>query len=448
MQELIKLISSDNSLVQSWVFLCLGAIAFAEISVLSLSGRETPSTIALARNPVKPRLNRDPLQWQNILTTSIRRAGVPAVCRAATHTAYILLLSQRISALPASLQLLDRGHILVELENFTRDMDVQGPAFAYDSVCLFVSQCLRIANQDVRLSRKHLEDKALSWLLETWNSGKRSESSLYLIQDLTYLLETVCGFTVTSNLSYQTILPRCLITDVLTQQKQTYAIRDFLLNATLPPSASSASGLSKVPEFTGNGSDMNTANPREKRISSFLGRFLESQITEMETTSHTRINAMQQSIETAVVAFLYQALLLGNNVQSDSHVLQSAARILTMCTPSLLQRKWVTSEAWSLLERLGPLVAYVGADNDHVPWTVILPPCEGSGIKKEALKNILSLPSKSIKRTNPSTLVQKFLWQKSEVRPKYLTTPSLTSFLRFSRPRMRSRPFWTPFGQC
>jgi serine-protein kinase ATM len=76
--------------------------------------------------------------------------------------------------------LLTSHHVLLEIETFAKDMDVQGPAYPYDSVCMFLSQCLSIASQDVWLYRMQPEDKVLSWLIDHWKiSGTERTKSLF-----------------------------------------------------------------------------------------------------------------------------------------------------------------------------------------------------------------------------------------------------------------------------
>ena len=106
LSHLPQLVSCEDALIQSWAFLCLAAIAESQVSSEALPTSQ--STIAT------------PQTWDPIWTHAIRRADVPAVSKSACHVAYILLLHAK--------RLLTSQRVLLEIEAFAKDMDVQrGP---------------------------------------------------------------------------------------------------------------------------------------------------------------------------------------------------------------------------------------------------------------------------------------------------------------------------------
>ena len=67
-------------------------------------------------------------------------------------------------------------------------MDVQVHAYyPYDSVCMFLTQCLSIASHGVRLYWIQLEDNVLSWLIDSWSGTERAKSLFTWCQEHLYL---------------------------------------------------------------------------------------------------------------------------------------------------------------------------------------------------------------------------------------------------------------------
>ena len=223
MSTLLQFLTFDDAVVQSWTFLCLSAIADRQMSLGQPAAQEF----------------NGPSTWDPIWTHAMRRAVVPIVCRAACHVAYTLLYHAK--------HLLNSQRVLVEIETFAKDLDVQGPPFPYDSVCVFMALCLQVAVQDMRLYRMHLEEKVLSWLVDSWSlgvtriargtslDGIRIKLTHPTVADMVTLLESICGLSKRSSLICRAILPECAIVQEMQDEHRTAIIRGFLLHARLPP---------------------------------------------------------------------------------------------------------------------------------------------------------------------------------------------------------------------
>ncbi|KAJ7247652.1 hypothetical protein B0H12DRAFT_1124902 [Mycena haematopus] len=379
---LIHFISFDDPLVQSWSFMCFAAIAHAD----------THSRVVSAA-PVA----RD---WDTIWTHAIRRTNVPSVSRGACHAAYVLLLHSH-SHFPASSRLtLTPQRVLLEIESFAKNIDVQGPPSPHDSVCAFLSQTLRVASQDARLYRMQFEEKALSWVVDCWTVRDTGNSPLHMVKDVMLLLETICGLSKRSDLFCRFLLPECLIVETLVEQGKTKVVRDYLLTATLPefrkvdPPHSSTTPDPTTVEDRRMSDEPVEARPRERKISGFLLKSLEALASDLESlassAAHPSAEKSRISLDWVVVTLSFESVLSLNGTRPNRRVIQAACKLMLSVVPLLKDSRWTHSEKAMILLALEPLTATWEPEDDGVFSTALLPPDVGSGIKAETLQSLLS----------------------------------------------------------
>ncbi|PPQ98246.1 hypothetical protein CVT26_003417 [Gymnopilus dilepis] len=420
---LLQYVASDDSAVQSWVFLNLAAIAFAEKSQADHS-----------RNHVMVSI-----EWESIWTHSIRRANVPAVSRAACHAGHSLLVSIYSAAQNRDSPLAPH-RVLMEIETLMKDIDVQGPPFPFDSVCIFLSKCLAIASQDVRLYRMRLEDKALGWLIDTWkvSANNKMKMTPYMVQDILLLLETICAWTKRVNFLIRPLLPSSSIVDCLMEETRVKIIEDYVLYAKLQSFDDS------VDTFSGNLANQTPQNAdkiakiqllapkgRERKISAFLLRALEflTNIWDSSTVG-TRPTAemVRESLDLAIAALAFESLLAINGVSSNRQVVQGAARLISSLSCLLTDPKWTTSERLLVVDALEVLIDDEIREQDDVFRHALSAPGHGSGIKEHILKKLLSSTGKEPRGTESSRLeFLRCIWQNSEMHD---TLAAVTKALR------------------
>lgn len=122
MSILLQCIAHDDSMTRSWAFLCCAAVAHADGDDHALSSSQSPS---LSDTPHSP---RDSTTWDTIWTHAVRRANDPSVCRVACHAAHALLLYLNATPNQSIRTPLASHRVLAEIENFAKDLDVQGPS--------------------------------------------------------------------------------------------------------------------------------------------------------------------------------------------------------------------------------------------------------------------------------------------------------------------------------
>ena len=387
----IPLVSFEDATIQSWALLCLAAVAHAESERVGYKAESASSDLAST--------------WDTIWTHAMRRTNVPAVSRAACHAAHVMLVH--------SGQLLSAHRVLQEIESFVKDLDVQGPGYPYDSVCDFMVLCLRIAGQDVRLYRMQMEEKVLSWLVESWRVGSERRTSMPLttVANIHALLEGIISSSRRVWLYHETILPHSVVVDALLDETQARVIRNFQLYARLPPYHRSASPATPSPStlttprgpevsiLFGDSTDLATPRGRERRISAFLLKSLEeaSSILASRDAGYGSPTAerVRSSLDLVASTLLFEGSLLMNGTQSNRRVLQAACKLLGAVNPMLTDVRWSPDERRLILDGLDPLIRAEEPNSQFAEWHTLVPPSERTGIKSQVLKELLSSSTRS-----------------------------------------------------
>lgn len=418
LDTLLQYVAVEDNTVQTWVFLNFAAIANAEAS----------------RNPSKSTddyYTLDTAMWDSIWAHAVRRANAPVICRAACHAGHALLKSFYSLGSKSSQVLLTSSRVLLDIETFTRDMDVQGPTYPFDAVCIFLSHCLTIASQDSRLHRLHLEDTVLSWFIDSWKLSRiRSKMAPYTTADILSLLQTICGLSKRVDIQYRPMLPKSKIVDSIVQENKTKIIRDFILYAEVPtfhrsshsPHARLASAQGAVHKHAAaNESEkiLVMARGKERRISAFFLKALESLIIEWEgpkdPINHNTAEMTRQSLDFAISAVVYESMLALNGIISNRMVLQNASRAIQLITQSLNNPNWTATETLLVAQCLELLTQEEEAFQDDSYRQALSPPGADSGIKEQTLQRVLSeLNSAQIQDDNNFHLLR-LVWQNSEV---------------------------------
>ncbi|KZP09916.1 hypothetical protein FIBSPDRAFT_922456 [Athelia psychrophila] len=388
MVTLQQFVSFDDPVVQSWAFLCFAAIAYADDAASRC---------------------RDASVWDPIWTHAMRRANVPTVCRAACHAAHVLLSHWHSSSTSqtAHTRLLTSQLVLMEIEAFAKDMEVQGPSFPYDSVCVFLVECLRVSSKDVRLYKMQLEEKVIGWLIDCWSirdagavvAGDQSRMPPHTVRDVLALMESACGVSKRSDLVCELGLPECFIVGTVVDDQQTHVIRNFLLHATLPSfhrstkDASDDPALDRLPQPLAGESDLAPPRVRERRLSTFLLKSLEALISDWETISGTNAQPAgekgRRSLDFAVLALSFEGMLVLNGTKATRRVVQASFKLLGLVIPMLTKRTWTAHEISLVIKGLDPLFCDEESD-DRVEWVALVPPNKGTGIQTRRLQDLQS----------------------------------------------------------
>jgi ataxia telangiectasia mutated family protein len=418
--SLLQLVGSEDTPIQIWTLLCLAAVVYAERFLAKVKDVTLSSQLLESQSQA----GFETGIWDSIWTHSIRRVNSPPTCRAASHTAYTLIY-QAVGSLTISLP---SQRILSEIEILSSDLEVQGPAYPYDSVCNFLAQCVNLAGQDARLYRIHLEDKVVGWIVDHWKvtATAKIRSMPPTLQDGVNLLEAICGFSRRSYLVSRGPLPSCDVVTALQREVSEARVRDFLLSAQLPVPLSrspvkiqDASTPPTAEVYVGtNTQDLSQPQARERKISAFFLRSIELLTSEWEGVVENHINvtadAAQQSLEHALTSLIFESLLVYNGVASNRHLIQASAKLISIILPLLNSSTWNYVEKATVLSALEPLILLDNMDNSK--WEVVLPPGTSSGIKRRILNEIMDKsedPTKQLKVARTNLL--RILWRMPDV---------------------------------
>ncbi|KAJ3839321.1 hypothetical protein F5878DRAFT_130270 [Lentinula raphanica] len=445
-RALLDHVSSDDGTVQSWAFICLAAVAYADYnandSAIS-SGNPHPNNSASGlTGPIHNVVPRESSTWDTVWTHAIRRASSPQVCRAACHAASVLLAYANTNSAQRSLvrSPLTSQRVLSEIESLAKDLDVQGPTSPYDSVCAFLSSCLKVANQDVRLYRMQFEEKVLTWLIDSWKPAHigAPEAPMYLVSDVMTLLETICSSSQRSLLVCRTMLPQCLIAETVIEEQQSSVIRAYLLDAKLPSvelntSQRQFSASNKGPLDYGDidstsvvlsETDLVQPRGRERKLSAFFLKALEAIISTLQDLSglatSPKANVFAKALDLAVLSLSFESVLVLNGIQCNKRVMQAACKVIASIVKLVDRPQWTMEEKGLILLALEPLVCIVEETYDDTPWIALLPPSTGTGIRSETLKSLLSddeRPRKTLQAERIKHL--EALWRNADVQSTF-----------------------------
>ena len=426
LSNLAQLVSHDDVALQSWAFMCLAAIAHdnATSSPLLSSQSQIPSTQTSASSLPTSRADN---VWDQIWTQAMRRTSVSTVCRTASHLTHVLL-THASSFLPPH-------RVLAEIEAFAKDLDVQGPTFPYDSVCMFITLCLKVANQDVRLYRMQLEDKVVTWLTESWRvaeeaantrgPGGRAKSRMpnHTVGDVLLVLESICGLTKRSNVICPRIFPESAVADVIIEHSRTAVIRNYLLHSRLPrfhpQEQSSRTSLAHDRVTLGTDGDLTQSTGRERRISTYLLKSLEALADgwdNSENGGQMTAERARKCLDFAVLALYFESVLQLNGTRSTRRIIQAACRLIGLLTPLLSEKTWSSEERRLLLLGLETLIA-VDEEVSSEDWEeAVVAPTDHTGIRRKVLGSLKS--GKTTRRDSIQAerrAVQKVIFQSSDV---------------------------------
>ncbi|KAK0202615.1 hypothetical protein DFS33DRAFT_1384994 [Desarmillaria ectypa] len=413
---LLGALQVDNSTIQSWAFLCIAGIAHADRleSRFPTSGGSPDRTLIC-----------DQMSWETIWTNAMRRATTSGVCRAACHAARALLLHVDSHTRKFTHPPLHAPQILADIEMFTKDLEVQGPNYPYDSVCLFLSRCLGMASQDVRLYRMQLEDKVLTWLVGCWKLGRIVDGEIpcYMAKDLIHLLETVCGFSRRTDVVCRALLPVSDLVQVVEQEKRTQVIRDFLLDAKLPQFVPSSDRTKVSPSYHLEPLLPETAllsmGHRQRRVSKFMFKLLEHIHQKWKARTEAKrphsVTGVRLCLDFAVIALCFQCSLVHNGMKLDTLTVKEAGKVIALLLPLLREAPWTTAEKAVVIQALEPLISTGEPRTDDIPFVDLLPPDINSGIRAQVLQDLVSDPQQHVDQKRSSRMdFQRIIWRTLE----------------------------------
>ncbi|WWC73055.1 uncharacterized protein I206_107020 [Kwoniella pini CBS 10737] len=382
-RTMVELLDEDAEKLQTWAF--IGLSIFVQVSHEREDGdpldasdtSKSPSARPFSRTSVED-------DWKTVWGHAIRKSTFPGVCRAACHAACVLF----------RLNKLDSAYVIRDIHTFLENIEIQGPVFAYDSICALLALVLDAAKSSVHLFSLELENKVMSWLEKTGLvNGPRGIARMeqQIPSDVLRLLASISRFEYfpLMELTSEEVLPDCAIVDRVLEERKTKPLRNFLLFGSFPtdncqrsnPSNEQSQTIARSPS----GEALSYLEGRPRIMSSFLTSTLHARSLEWENIKEGAVDAekVRRSLDLIVIALSYQATVQLNGKLPDADCVHSATRLLAAVQPSLLSNASGIPGQHLIWRGFEPLIhSPVSRDSD---WPLLIQPDLQSGIRQDLL---------------------------------------------------------------
>lgn len=295
-------------------------------------------------------------------------------------------------------------------------IDIQGPSYPVDSIALLVAKCLSIARSDVRLYSLNLEEKVIAWLTRynTFDGTRgKSRQDAHTSSDLVALVASAAGLSPPPSRVFNAslYLPECPIVNRVLEEHRTSGIRSFVLDGTLPPSATARSSpasmtadpaaqIGQLPPFatpTGlpstqaNGEFFEAAilNERQKRLASWLGGQLQGEVKDLATGTSANARPperIRKLLDLAIVSIAYLALLRANGTGGDRDLVEAVRNAIIAFQPDLINTASSLGSQHRLWSAFEPLLP--DSDTTDMDWPILLKAGESSGMRPDVVPRV------------------------------------------------------------
>ncbi len=391
LKTITSLASHPDLQLQNWAFILAATVAT----------KPWPAQTADLRQPTG-------VDWESIWSLALRKLSQAEVCRTAAHAANVLLACDKVG--PAL--------ISASLEGLASELDVQGPHFPSDAVCTFLESAINLAEEDVKLFRVGLADKALSWLVTGWKplqgtlrsfsiGQARPRADPLALGPLVRLIGRLCGLGRVPPLPSEVLVPDCAVANQAVELTETGPMRDFIsakVPTYSPPAAQarpqdSTTVLAAAPKPT----QEETQRKVQARVSGWASKMLEKLASEADEVGHSYWNSMsaesiRRHLDLASLGLIVEGLFQLNGHRTNSITLKAATNIITLLCPTLVAKKWSALDRATILHGLSPIFVEVPG-SAAVAYPVLLDPGSGSGLPT----NLVRPGQPELARTNLSS---------------------------------------------
>ncbi|KAI7941246.1 hypothetical protein MJO29_013320 [Puccinia striiformis f. sp. tritici] len=388
-QRVLELLHSDDPDVLNWAFILFGSMSHCIVppaNPLSYPGKASSSEVVPS-----------PKDWEHIWSYAIHRTTNPACSRSASYAAFCILATHQIPT-----------HATHEaIHRFLRDLDVQGPPFPYDSVCLLISECLALASQNLQLSAHNLEENVLRWLYKTWPEVDRAATSCNPTGglqrnrrlspggfDSEAVFKLFASITKLPQFALSTPLevpPDCATTDALAYLDATRSIRSSLSSCSQHQQSElgleDCSHASHV-RISYLSHESSSRSNSKSEISSMLRRSMEnlSQGFDAKQKNVELISSalscahLQMIIKILIVALLFQTSCQVSDSSSDEETISYLVCVFDIALQLVGSSKWSPSERAQLLVCFEPILLPWFGRSTATPSDGLAQPGTTSGI--------------------------------------------------------------------
>ncbi|KAA1082387.1 Serine/threonine-protein kinase tel1 [Puccinia graminis f. sp. tritici] len=365
-ERVIGLLQSDDPVVVSWAFIFFGNTAhcIAPPGNSSSSYQETPPSDSWGPNIE---------HWKQIWSYAIHRTANPTCSRSASYAAFCILVTHQLPV-----------HATHEaIHGFLRDLDVQGPPFPYDSVCMLISECLALASEDIQLSAYALEENVLRWLNKTWPEVDRSTATCNLIgggsaqrnrraltagfdsEAVFQLLVSIAKLPEISLPTPMQLPPDCATTEVFAYLQTTQSTRSSIFPGIQHHLSRYDADHSSEPRNVRARLSVHDSSSRcnsKLEIMAILRRSMERISQEFDqknveqTLSAVSCSHLQMIIKMLIIVILFQASCQASDSSFDSEIIKFIVSVFDVTIQLVGSSKWSPPERAQLLACVEPII--------------------------------------------------------------------------------------------
>ena len=339
---IVRLLKSDNVNIQAWAGLCLGSLALQGVPLSpEHNSRDSQSIIRITC-----------AAWEPILKEAINQIPIRANSRTACHLVDQLL---RSSCLP-------HHKVVGILEGFLRGVGVQGPTYPFESACLLLSRCLDFSAGDVTLSSLGPHEKVFNWLSNAWTESRQRSAQVDLPSFL-LLCSHICAFTNPIVIPPDVLLPDCPVSRAMSNLREEAVLRDWLLQAKLPPARRAAADPLRTdepdePTTTQTvGDDPSVVQNQTIQLFELALRAVRDEFKDHDMWATAGWERIHQLLLLAVAVLLYDAALQVNGVRHLRPLTQDACFIISKIGPHLVSPRWSLAGQGALFLAISPCFA-------------------------------------------------------------------------------------------
>ena len=398
-QRILALLEEDEGPLQMWAFVAAATQA-------CLPKNESAPSLSTTMVSAQDQAVSESADRQKMWIHSMRKVSIPSVSRAAAIASVALLQSGQLDMTTAT----------GDIGTFLETIDIQGPAYPFDSVCAFLDSAINLARQDVRLYTMKLEEKLVSWVSK-WNaqagSGGKGRLDQHTPSDLLPLVLSICHLRPNHLEPPATVhfLPECALVDHILEHHRTRPIRQFTLYGRIPAIASAeqdSTAEAPIPAVSVDSEVFLEGNSR--RVCDILSRSL-SEIHSDWPMAKSGPDARpaiapdrcRRAIDLVVLSTAFLGALQANGLRPDSTLLQFVTKLIDALHPVIRSSSYDIAALDLMWRGLEPMVHRQLQNASS--WPVLLKPTSQSGIRDDLLQK-----TKEIETVIPDNPLLHHIW--------------------------------------
>ncbi|KAH8928956.1 hypothetical protein BT69DRAFT_1256859 [Atractiella rhizophila] len=395
-RTLFGLYATADASTLRWTLLCMASVGNFGLLDSQENRHDRTSASPARKNPNHDfqTLHSPTENWLYLWKFCLKKLSDPFLSRYAAHALNIFMLNG---------SLIEDAELQDSIDQLIGELQLQGPTFPSDSVCLFLTFCIEYATKNIRLYKVQCHQKIFGWLLNSWQhpldwiqkSAWRVSGSSDIYFEPTNLLRLLAALSELNTIAIPReacLKPDCPVVAHAEEEAATAIPRGYLVEACLPEyrlrSASECSDGSTSNEDTFRHTNAEPPNDIQRSLSEYLRKMLakccnfdEDEIVDNTCMVNWTVDKLRRVVDLLVLALLFQAELASNNIQAVPALVVGCQNPASCLAEALRRPTSNFQEVAQLVGRFLPL--FITAPPPINLFEGLLEPSLSSGIKRE-----------------------------------------------------------------